>query len=196
MSLYIATLTEIKGDLGIGDSTDDAPLTRLAEVLQGRFDAELNRVLLRTSGALEYFDGGQTVLLLQHWPAESVAVYMDADRAFAAASLLAATDYTLNAARGRLHYGDGASDWPDYGRQTIKVVVTGGYVAAGSTPGAGQTAMPEGIRRAFLLQIGFEWRNRRSLGQQSVSAQGASVSLAPAQLLPDVKAALAPFRRF
>jgi hypothetical protein len=196
VSLYIATLAEIKADLGISDSTDDAALTRLAEVIQGRFDALCQRVFLRTASAVEYFDGGERILLLEHWPVESVAVYLDADRAFAAASLLAATEYTLNAARGRLHYGDGSVAWPDYGRQTIKVVVTGGYVAAGSSPSAGQLAMPEGVRRALLLQVGFEWRNRRNLGQQSVSAQGANVSLAPADLLPDAKAALAPFRRY
>jgi hypothetical protein len=55
--------------------------------------------------------------------------------------------------------------------------------------------MPEGLRGGFLLQAGFEWRNRLNLGKQSVGAQGANVSLAPAKLLPEVESVLAPFVR-
>jgi hypothetical protein len=156
----------------------------------------LNRTLLRGVDVEELFDGGGRTILLGRWPVETIAsVHVDDDQEWDADSLLESTDYRLNKTRGRLVYGsDGSVNWPD-GVQNIRVVYTGGYVAAGSTAGTGQTAMPDAIRRAFRLQAGYEWRNRTHLGQQSVSAQGVNISLAPAKLLPEVEEILWGLRR-
>jgi hypothetical protein len=135
-------------------------------------------------------------LLLARFPVEGVpSIYVDDDALWGEDTVLASTDYRLNALRGRIVYGvDGSTPWPS-GVQNIRVTYTGGYVSAGEIPPAGQTAMPEAIRRAYLLQCGFEWRNRTHLGQASISGQGASVNIAPAELLPEVKQALFPFQR-
>lgn len=192
MSLYIATLAELKSDLGIADTNDDAALTRLMEGLQGRFDSHLNRTLLRGADVEEVFDGGLTQLPLARFPVESVsAVYEDLDGEFPAGSLI--EEYRVHLARGLVMRDDGRP-WND-GVRCIKVVYTGGYVAAGSTPGAGQEAMPEDLRRAFLMQACFEWRNRTTLGKSNISAQGISVAISPARFLPEVSDCLAPLRR-
>jgi hypothetical protein len=197
VSLYIATLAEVKADLGISDTADDAVLTRTLEGLQGRFEARCNRLFARAENVTEYFDGGTRALYVQRYPIESVAsVIIDSDRVFGSEdALVEDDDYVLNQEQGTIIWS-GVHGWPSYVvARAIQVVYTGGYVAAGTTPSAGQFPMPEGLRGAFLLQAGFEWRNRLNLGKQSVGAQGANVSLAPAKLLPEVESVLAPFVR-
>ncbi len=196
MSLYILTLAEARAELGLTDTADDEVLARWMDGLQGRFDGFLKRTLARATDAVELLDGGEPVLYLKRWPVESVtSVHMDADQVWDAASLLDSGDYRLSALRGTLVRGvDGMIRW-DKGVQNVRVVYSGGFVPAGQTATAAQFAMPDDLRRAFAMQLGYEWRNRRSLGQQSVAAQGVSVSLAPAALLPDVEAVLNPYRR-
>jgi hypothetical protein len=196
MSLYIVTLAEMKQDLGITDTQDDAALTLWLEGLQGRFDDYLSRVLLR-SDRVEIHDGGESFLYLKAFPVESIAtVHIDYDQEWPADSLLPASEYRLRGDRGLVTFGSYGPlmAWPE-GFQNIRVAYTGGFVATGDTPASGQTAMPAAIRRCFFMQAGFEWRNRTNLGKESVSAQGASVALAPAQLLPEVKDGLQPYRR-
>ena len=176
--LYIATLAEIKAALEIADPQDDAQLTLHAEGLQGRFDIFLGRTLLLGS-YVEYFDGGEALICLKAFPVVGDPdVRIDADQVWGADTLLAAADrdYTVKTNRGVIYYGSGSGNWPE-SRQSIRVAYSGGY-AAGS--------VPEHFRRAFFMQFGFEWRNRRTLGANSISAQGQSVNLAPAKLLPDV----------
>jgi hypothetical protein len=194
VSLYILTLSELKSDLGIADTTDDSALTRLMEGLQARFDSHLDRKLLRMAGEIEILSGGVTQLLLARFPVETVAsVHVSFEQAWDASTLVAAADYTLNQPRGRLSLRSGYA-WPD-GEQNIRVIYTGGFVAAGATPGSGQTAMPEDLRRAFLMQASFEWRNRTTLGKTNISAQGISVAISPAKFLPEVTDCLEALRR-
>jgi len=192
----IVTLSEMKAELGLSDTTDDALLTQAMAALDGRFDSFLNRILARGINVIEYFDGGGRTLLLARFPVESVtSINVDADAVWGAATLLGSTDYRLNKLRGRIVFGaDGSESWPT-GYQNIRVVYTAGFVAGGEIPPAGQSAMPEAIRRAYILQCAFEWRNRTHLGQQSVSAQGGSINLAPAKLLPEVQDILNEWKR-
>lgn len=194
----ICTLAEIKADLGLADTVDDAVLQLLIDSLEGRFESHLNRSLLRTVGAVELFDGGEHCLLVARFPVETVtSVHQSADQTWDATTLLDGADgeFIVNYQRGRLYYGHGGFDWP-WGVQNIRVVYTGGYVAGGTLPGAGQTAMPDGIRHAFKLQCAFLWRNWRNLGSSGVSSQGTNINLSPVDLLPEVKQALAPFIRY
>lgn len=194
--LYIATLPEIKAELGIKDAEDDSLLTSRAESMQGRIDDHLQRTLLRGADIEELFDGDCSWLLPKRFPIESIAhIYIDADCVFGADTEIDSDDYRINKQRGRIIYGTGSNLWSS-GFQNIKVVYTGGYVAAGTAVSTGQTAIPEGIRRAFLMQLTFEWRNKNTLGNQSVSAQGGSISLAPAKFLLEVDEALMPYKRF
>jgi hypothetical protein len=195
MSLYIVTLAEMKAELGLSDTADDAVLTRWMNGLQGRFDDECGRGLLRSADLEEILDGGESFLFLSRFPVESVAsVHVAADQDWSDANRLAASDYILNKGRGRLMPAGIGAQWPQ-GAQNIRVVYTGGFVACDGTPAAGQSAMPETIRRAFVMQLGFEWRNRLELGKSSVAVQGQSVQIAEAKLMPDVREALSAYRR-
>lgn len=174
--LTIATLAEIKAELGIKDVQDNAELTRLAEGLQGRFDGYCRRTLARADSVVELHDGGVTAIELKRFPVETVAsVHVSRYQAWTDAYLWSTDDYRVNLERGLIFLLSGGK-WEE-GIQNIRVVYTGGYATG---------AYPEELRRAFFLQFGFEWRNRLHLGQQSVSAQGMSVTVAPAKLLADV----------
>lgn len=194
--MVIVTLDEARQNLGIEDTRDDAALARTIAGLEGRFEDHLRRLLARCEGQVDTMDGGGRWLFLRRFPVETVTeVRIDAAQNWGDETIVDATDVRLNAERGYLAYGPCGVPWPA-GVCNIRVTYTGGYVPAGQTAGTGQHAMPEAIRRALLLQLGFEWRNKNNLGAASVSAQGASVALAPAKLLPEVEDALAPYIRY
>lgn len=195
MSLYIVTLAEMKAELGLTDTNDDAVLTKWMNGLQGRFDDECQRPLLRGADIEELFDGGSSWLFLARFPVESIAsVHVSADQDWSDANKLAAADYVLNKPRGRLMVAGIGDAWPE-GAQNIRVVYTGGFVACDGNVAAGQMAMPEAIRRAFFMQLGFEWRNRLNLGKANISMQGQSVQIAEARLLREVRDVLELYRR-
>lgn len=196
MSCTIITLSELKSDLGITDATDDAALQRLADGLQGRFEDHCNRLFARSESAVEYHDGGTKALYPKRTPIESVSeIIIDPSYDFAAGDALdASDDYRLDPSANRVIY-KGGGVWPS-GPGIIKLTYTGGYVAAGTTPGSGQTAMPDALRRALLMQAAFEWRNRTTMGAASASLQGQNIQLAPAKFLPEVLDALAPLIRY
>jgi len=193
--LYIATLADMKEELGIKDSQDDNLLTNLLEGLQGRIDDFLERTLLRGENVSETLDGGVLSLALRRYPLETVSqIFIDEYQVFGTDTLLDTDDYRINYSRGRIVYQSGSSEWPE-GFQNIKVVYTGGYVAIEEDAQEGQAALPESIKRAFKMQASFEWRNRRNMGQQSVSGNGVNIQLAPAKLLPEVQDALWSYKR-
>lgn len=190
----IVTLAEAKAELGIGDTTDDTSLQRLLDGLQARFEELTNRRFARAT-VTEVHDGGTRCLYVQRRPIETLTtLIVDPAREFDAAdALTVGDDYWIDAANGRIYYQGGI--WP-VGVAIIQAVYTGGYVAAGTTPSSGQTAMPEALRRALFMQAQFEWRNRTTLGASSMSAQGINVQIAPAKLLPEVEDILGSFMRF
>jgi len=196
MSLYILTLAEMKAELGIDDTDDDAVLTEWMEGLQKRFDAYCERTLLYSASVTEYHDGGERWLLLDRYPVESISsIIIDQDREWDSEDALTEDeDYVLNADRGRIAYGTGEYLWTA-GFQNIRVVYAGGYVACDGSPTGSQVAMPYDLRLAMRLQVGFLWRNRRNLGAQAVSGQGVTVNLAPVRLLPEVREILTLYRR-
>lgn len=195
--LYILTLDEMKDALGIKDADDDAQVTALIEGLQARADQECNRHFLYASGIEEFFDGGKQWLMVNRFPIASVAsVHVDPDRQWTADTLLETTGYACNKQRGRIVYGIGEYYWPN-GFQHIRVVYSGGLVTDSGVVATGADSSElDSLKRALKMQGNFEWRNKQSLGVQSIGQQGMNVSLAKAELLPEVKAILNGLRRF
>jgi len=201
MSLFIIKLEEAKRDLGIEDREEDAAIEAWLEGLQGRIESHLDRALLRSENETVYADGGERTIYLRRWPVEELSVREDADKIFGDDTLLVENiDYHLSERRGRLRRV--GADWVD-GDEVVRIVSTAGYQACGAEEIDGREPMPEAIRRAALMQFGFEWRNRDKLGitQFDAKGHGASfsnpVDLARRQmtLLPEVETTLEPFRR-
>lgn len=200
----IVTLEEMKAELGIEDARDDVVLQQWLVGLEARISNHCRRDFVRQEDGAEIINGGNTYLMLKRWPVESItSVHVSPDQEWDADSLLAADDYRIDYIRGKLVYGSGGIPWPA-GFQNIRVVYTGGFVPADETPGAGESAMPEELRRAVFMQAGFEWRNRQDLGKTQIGADGASVqfgagvalALKGRTLMPEVRSTLQPLRRF
>jgi hypothetical protein len=205
MTFYIASLDEVKVSLGIADTSDDELLRIMLDTLQGRLATHCGRNFLYESARTEIHNGGGRAIFLRNWPVDAVSsVAIDAEQDFdAAANQLAATDYLVGKRRGLLYYGTGAVAWPE-GRENIRVVYAGGLLKAdGSAAPGAETAEIATLRRALLMQAGFEWRNREQLGLAQVSQGGVSVqqgaqvplALAGQTLLPEVETTLRPLVR-
>lgn len=189
--LYIAILTEIKTSLELEGDQDDALLEQMATGLQTRFDSSLNRTLLRAESATEKFYGNEFSLYVKRYPVETlVSVAYNGEE-------VDANCYRLREEEGCLEFLYGR--WPD---GKITVTYAGGYRACYAT-GDGEP-MPADIRRAFFMQIGFEFRNRDSLGVSSVQANGVAkqtgagvmLTINGITLLPEVEMTIQPYRRY
>ena len=204
MNLYIATLAELKTMLGITDTGDDSAITQMAVAIQGRFDSHCRRQFLYAASQTEYLDGGVSELLVHRWPIASIAsIIVDIDQAWSTDDALASTDYRLNMKRGKIVYGTGTYPWPE-GFQNIRVVYAGGFVKSDGTAADHVEAGDlETLRRGFLMQVGYEWRNKEILGITQISQNGASVqagagvalALKGMTLMPEVELTLQPLKR-
>lgn len=194
MALWVAQLSELKTMLGISGTGSDAELTLLLDGIQSRFDRHCNRTLAITaSDTTEYADGGQGVVGLKRFPIVSITAIKEAsDRDFASADALTEDDDFVQDPDSGLVFRVGT--WLA-GVRTVQIVYRGGYAAAGATLGTGETEMPDAIQRAALMQARYEWQNRLQLGSQQVAANGASVTGARAELLPEVRQILDGYRR-
>ena len=183
--------------LSASSSTDDT----LLNTLISRFDTVAAGHLgfvRQSSGAIsiesgtyvEYLDGpGGRELHLSAKPVTSVAsIYDDPDAEYTADELIAASDYTLYGIEGLVMLDTtGADTYFSTAHRAIKATYTGGYGDAGAT-------MPTGIKHAACLQVAHWYNHRASIGKTNVSSQGQSANLQSLDLLPEVKAALRPYR--
>ena|GEM_PF-3294540 len=206
MSLYIRTLDQMKGELGISSDDSDTELTAWLEGLQGRFDTHCRRIFLEQTSRVEIHDGGYSSLFVEAWPIESVSeILIDSDQDWSDPdNTLDSDDYLVANKRGMILYSRGNYRWPR-GRLSIRTTYTGGLIASDGT--AANSYVEYGHRqtliRAFIMQAGFEWRNRETLGIMQISASGmakqvgAGVALAlkGVTLMPEVQTALQPLVR-
>ena len=188
----IVTLAELKAELGITDTGDDAALGQLINALQGRFEDHCSR-RFDLAERTERYNGGTHFINLHAYPVtlviEAKHVAPDGSETVYAQG----EDFYLANVRGRI-ISDVRVPFPE-GVENMCVRYLGGFVSAGTTPKAGEYTMPEGLRRVLLMQAAYEWRNHANLGLASVNAQGSSISLSPAALLPEVRDGLAEYRR-
>ena len=81
--------------------------------------------------------------------------------------------------------------------EQARVTFTGGYVLPGTTPGSGQTALPDDLEHACVEQVAHWYQNRHRLGLLSVPAEGRTFyNVAQIDLLPQVKSILKRYERF
>jgi len=112
-----------------------------------------------------------------------------------ATALTANTDYRLvdSGVKGLIYRYYGI--WPLL-PDSVELKYRGGYVSAGQTPAAGETAMPDDLREAAIMQASFIFKRRNDIGLTSVSAEGGSInSFSPMDLLPMVKDTLNNYKR-
>jgi hypothetical protein len=190
----LTQLSTVKTRLGIApaDTQYDALLTGAIQAVGLRFDQECNRHLLREANATQEFAADVTELRLRHYPLEAVSRFdlktTEAEGWVEAPGVeYLARDGGIVSLRTRL--GTAA--------QQARVTYTGGYVAPGTAPGAGQTALPAGLEQAAIEQVAFWFQNRDRLGiAREWPQDGNYVQLADLDLLPSVRPLLAGFQRW
>ena len=188
----IVTLAELKAELGIADTADNNALTQLISAIQGRFEDLCGRRFDRAERT-ERHNGGTSFINLRAFPVETVAEVKHIAPDGTETVYEQGSDFYLVTYRGRI-LTEQRVPFPE-GVESMSVRYTGGFVPAGTSPQAGQYAMPDGLRRVFFMHAASEHRNRTNLGLTSVKAQGSSISLSPAALLPEVRDGLAEYRR-
>lgn len=192
----ICLTADVKDRLGLTSSEYDTVIDRIILGIESIFNKETHRKLVLNAADETYdFTGGMSIIVLPRYPIVSVTSIKEAiDYDFAAATaLLSGTDYKLNYDSGRLYrLNEEWLDWPD----GCRIIYKGGYKAAGATPSTGETAMPDDLREAAILQSSFVFKRRDDIGLSSVSHDGGSIqSFSSLDLLPQVKNILESYQR-
>ena len=179
----LCTLAQLKTQLKIGtaDTEHDTFLTQLIAGVSAAMARAAGRIY---GGGVCLEKSALTVLLspesrmqtlwLPAWPVVTItevkeAVFGGFDDVDA---LVENEDYQVNKWIGGLYR---IGFWLA-GVNTVRVSVTGGYTAAGATPGTGETALPGDVVNAAIRQVIREFNIRATPGYQAESVQGSSVS--------------------
>ncbi len=190
--MLLTQLTTIKTRLGISDTTDDTLLTNLIEFASARFERETNRSLDRAANTTEEFPADQTEIPVARFPLESVASFHlkqnETDGWLLQSNIVylirRACVISLSAPLGTKY-------------EQARVTYTGGYVLPGTSPGAGQTALPDDLEHACTEQVAHWYQNRFRLGLLSMPAEGRTFfNIAQIDLLPQVQSILKRYERF
>jgi len=192
----ICTLADVKERLGITNTDNDQAISRIVRGLEAVFNNFTHRKLILNSAAeTVYLTGGDKRIIIPRYPIVSItSIKESATYDFANADALTADSaYRAVNERGVL-YRIGTT-WLNV-EDGVQVIYKGGYVAAGQTPGSGETAMPDDLREAAIEQASFVFKRRDDIGLAGVGFEGGSMSKFSAiKLLPMVEAILKYYRR-
>lgn len=188
----LAQLSTLKARLGLTDTVDDLLLQNLLELATGRFQRFSNRLFTRSQDATCEFAGHEQEIPLPLYPVEGVSSFALKANETDGFVVLTGVDYLLRRACV-LSLAAPLGTSSEVGRVTF----TGGYVLPGTSPGDGQTALPDELEHACVEQVAHWYANRHRLGLAAVSADGGRLALLdPAEdLLPTVKQVLLSYRR-
>lgn len=192
----LAQLTTVKARLGIADNTDDTLLTGLIQQASAVFDQFCNRTFARAVGATQQFRGDEMEVSVKCYPIEAVtSLHLKENEADG--WVAQDVDFVIrNDCVISLFVPIGGSS-----RDQARVTYTGGYVLPGTSPGAGQTALPKDIENSCVDQVCAWYRQRNTQGVANLSGGGSSISfdpksvVAPLALLAVVQTTLQPYRR-
>src|SRR6266702_973842 len=188
----LTPLSTIKSRLALTVTDYDGILTNAIRAVSARFDKETNRNLSRTTTATHEFDATDSEVLPPCYPVESVTKFEIKSNETDGWSEQTGIEYLLRrncvlSLRSPL----GAS------RQLGRITYTGGYVLPGTTPSAGQTALPDDLEQAAVEQVAYWFRNRDKSGLvRSWPHGGTYEAFAQSDLLLEVRAVLKKYERF
>lgn len=189
--IAFCTLADLKDELNITDSSQDARLERRILVASSMIASFLNRPVRREVNRIEYLQGfGGANLLPDLTPIESVAsIEMDSE-------VIPSTAYTITRNK-QFIFSDTGWEWTALGLQTIsrelvlvpgtereafKVTFTGGWYLPNDTTQAGE-ALPVAITEA-CLQLATTLHLQRGTNR---SVQAEAVGEASVQLRADTE---------
>jgi len=207
MNAGFSNLTALKAQLlaaSLRTRTDwDTQIRALGLGVAAAINAHCNREFSREEGGFYVTSGGRLSLILPRYPVETITAIETRDSAASDwVDELASLDYSENLSglvKFETPLGDGGQ---------IRVTYTGGYFGEtlDSTDDGSPTAVPEGaasipdnVLTAWHLQCEALWRAKDKLGtmiKDEPDSQGGTAALTNIELIPMVKAMLAPFVRY
>jgi hypothetical protein len=190
----LTQLTTVKMRLGISEFEvkDDGLLTNFIKAFSAQAERECRRTLGRVADATQEFDGDAGQVVLESYPVEAVTKFElksnEADGWVEQTNVkFVVRRQCIIALAARL----GTSC------QIGRVTYTGGYVLPGTTPGAGQAALPDDLEQAAVEQVAAWYQNKEKLGLiRHRPNKGTYDQMAQLDLLPNVRTVLGRYERW
>jgi hypothetical protein len=190
----LTQLTTVKTRLGLTDIDvkDDALLTSFINAFSAQAEHECRRIFGRTVNATHEFDAEECEIAPVCYPIESISKFELKTNETDGWVQQNDVDYLL-----RRNCVVWLSQPLATQRAQGRLTYTGGYVLPGTTPGAGQTALPADLEQAAIEQVACWYQNRDKLGRVRLwPHQGTYEQLAQLDLLPNVRSVLLRYERF
>src|SRR5438876_346854 len=188
----LTQLATVKSRLALTVTDYDDLLTNAIKAVSARFDKETNRTLSRTTTATHEFDATDTEILPPCYPIETVTKFELKSNETDGWSEQTGVEYLArNKCVISLRLPLGASS------QLARITYSGGYVLPGTSPGAGQTALPDDLEQAAVEQVAYWFRNRDTTGLLRIwPHDGTYEAFLQSDLLLEVKAVLKKYERW
>ena len=157
----LTQLSTVKARLGLDDFEVkyDGILTNAIKALSERFDKACNRRLARTVDAVEEFEADEPEILVACYPIEAVSKFEV--KATESEGWVEQTEVDFLLRRDCVI---SLAESVGCRGELARVTYTGGYALPGTTPSAGQSALPEDLEQAAVEQVAFWFQTRDKLG--------------------------------
>src|SRR6266436_8913038 len=173
----------------------DSLLTSAIKAVSTRFDKEANRTLARTVDATHEFAADETEILVPCYPVETVTKFEL--KSTEAEGWVEQTGIDFLIRRACIISLTSPLSTLNSQPSTCRVTYTGGYLLPGTTPGAGQTPLPDDLEQAAVEQVAFWFQNRDKIGLNTIWPHaGTYEKFIQTDLLLDVKAVLKKYQRW
>jgi hypothetical protein len=195
----LTQLSTLKTRLAIDqfDLQYDAILTNAIRAVSARFDKECSRTLTRTVGLAEEFSADETEIRPACYPIETVTKFELKSNETEGWIEQTNVDFLIRRACVVSLSSPFALRTFRFALPQARVTYTGGYVMPGTTPGAGQAALPDDLEQAAVEQAAYWFQDRDKLGLiRNRPDKGTYQQFAQLDLLLNVKAVLQRHERW
>ncbi len=194
----LTQLSTVKSRLALVVTDYDDLLTNAIKAVSARFDKECNRTLARTASVTHEFDATDTEVMPPCYRVESVTKFELKSNETDGWSEQTGVQYLIRrqciiSLSVPFNSQPSTLNSPALARVTL----TGGYVLPGTTPSAGQTALPDDLEQAAVEQIAYWFRNRENTGLlRSWPHDGTYQAFFQSYLLLEVRSVLKKYERW
>ena len=197
----LTQLSTVKARLALDpfDLQFDALLTNAIKAVSVRFDKETNRTFARTVNATYEFGADETEIIVPCFPIEGVSKLETKSTEAEGWIEQTGIDFLIRrACVVSLPFSLYQLSTPNnHQLPGARLTYTGGYVLPGTTPGAGQTPLPDDLEQAAVEQVAAWFQNRDKLGLVRIwPHQGTYAQFAQLDLLLEVSAVLKRYERW
>jgi|SRR6266850_1137954 len=172
----------------------DELLTNAINSVSARFDQETNRTLARTVSATFEFSANDVEICPSIYPIESVSKFETKTSESAGWIEQTGVEYLIRRSCIISLSANNLGPWTlgfGPGPALARITYTGGYVLPGTSPSAGQTALPSDLEQAAVEQVACWFQNREALGLTRLWPHGGTYEqFSGLDLLPSVEAVL------